>query len=93
MDPVVVDLGPGELEAAAAAQWRLADPANRAGDAVPDNWCRMPLGLSAGARDGGTVAMIPGAAERVSQWLGRDVDAEPAGVEVRSAVASVLAGG
>ena len=93
MDPVVVELGPGELKAAAAAQWLLADPANTAGDALPENWCRMPLGLSAGARDCGTVAMIPGAVPRVSDWLGREVNAEPAGVEVRSAVASVLAGG
>jgi 2',3'-cyclic-nucleotide 2'-phosphodiesterase (5'-nucleotidase family) len=93
MDPVVVELEPGELEAAAAAQWLLADPANRAGDALPENWCRMPLGLSAGRRGHGTVAMIPSAAPRVSEWLGRELHAEPAGVEVRSAVASVLAGG
>ena len=93
MDPVAVDLGPGELEAAAAAQWRLADPANTAGDALPDNWCRMPLGLSAGSGGSGTVAMIPPAVALVSRWLGRDVDAEPTGVEVRGAVASVLADG
>ena len=37
--------------------------------------------------------MIPSAAPRVSEWLGREVNADPAGVEVRSAVASVLAGG
>ncbi len=91
MDPVVVELGPGELQAAAAAQWRLADPANFAGDALPDNWCRMPLGLSAGTHGSGSVAMIPSAVPRVSEWLGRELDAEPAGVEVRSAVASVLA--
>jgi 2',3'-cyclic-nucleotide 2'-phosphodiesterase (5'-nucleotidase family) len=93
MDPVVVELGPGELDAAAAAQWRLADPANLAGDALPDNWCRMPLGLSAGAHGPGTVAMIPSAVPRVSEWLGREVNADSAGVEVRSAVASALAGG
>jgi 2',3'-cyclic-nucleotide 2'-phosphodiesterase (5'-nucleotidase family) len=91
MDPVVVELGPGELKAAAAAQWLLADPANTAGDALPENWCRMPLGLSTGSRDSGTVAMIPGAVPRVAEWLGHEVTAEPAGVEVRSAVASVLA--
>jgi len=92
MDPVVVELGPGELEAAAAAQWLLADPANPGGDALPDNWCRMPLGLSAGTHSSGTVAIIPSAVPRLSEWVGREVDAEPAGVEVRSAVASVLAG-
>jgi hypothetical protein len=93
MDPVVIELEPGELEAAAAAQWLLADPANTAADALPENWCRMPLGLSAGTRDSGTVALIPGAVPRMSEWLGRELNAEPAGVEVRSAVASVLAGG
>jgi hypothetical protein len=36
--------------------------------------------------------MIPSAARQVSRWLGRDVSAEPAAVEVRSAVASALAG-
>jgi 2',3'-cyclic-nucleotide 2'-phosphodiesterase (5'-nucleotidase family) len=92
MDPVVVELGPGELKAAAAAQWLLADPANTAGDELPENWCRMPLGLSAGTRASGTVAMIPSAVPRLSEWLGREVNAEPTGVEVRSAVASVLAG-
>jgi 2',3'-cyclic-nucleotide 2'-phosphodiesterase (5'-nucleotidase family) len=92
MDPVVIELGPGELEAAAAAQWLLADPANTAADALPENWCRMPVGVSAGTRASGTVAMIPSAVPRVSEWLGRDVQAEPAGVEVRGAVASVLAG-
>jgi 2',3'-cyclic-nucleotide 2'-phosphodiesterase (5'-nucleotidase family) len=93
MDPVVVELGPGELKAAATTQWLLADPANTAGDALPENWCRLPLGLSAGPRASGTVAMIPGAVPRLSEWLGREVNAEPTGVEVRSAVASVLAGG
>jgi hypothetical protein len=88
----VVELGPGELKGAAAAQWLLADPANTAADALPENWCRMPLGLSAGTRGSGTVAMIPGVVPRVSEWLGRELSAEPAGVEVRSAVASVLAG-
>jgi 2',3'-cyclic-nucleotide 2'-phosphodiesterase (5'-nucleotidase family) len=93
MDPVVIELGPGELKEAVAAQWLLADPANTAGDALPENWCRMRLGVSAGTRDSGTVAMVPGAVPRVSEWLGRDVNAEPAGVEARRAVASVLAGG
>ncbi|HKG66877.1 MAG TPA: metallophosphoesterase [Solirubrobacteraceae bacterium] len=92
MDPVVVELGPGELKAAAAAQWLLADPANTAADALPENWCRMPLGLIAGTRGSGTVAMIPAVVPRVSEWLGRELNPEPAGVEVRSAVASVLAG-
>jgi hypothetical protein len=52
----------------------------------------MPLGLSAGTRASGTVAMIPSAVPRLSEWLGREVNAEPTGVEVRSAVASVLDG-
>jgi hypothetical protein len=37
--------------------------------------------------------MIPPAVALVSRWLGRDVDAAPTGVEVRGAVAAVLAGG
>lgn len=77
--PVVAELRPGELRAAAAAQWSTADPRNTAGDELPWNWCRMPAGVSAAVEAPATVAVIPGVLPHLRAWLDRDVEAEPTG--------------
>jgi hypothetical protein len=89
-DPVVVELRPGELSKAAAAHWATADPRNATADAVYWNWCRMPAGTSAGPGEPATVAVIPGVVPRLSEWLGRELDGEPAGVSARDALVAAL---
>jgi hypothetical protein len=88
-DLVVAGLRPGELERARRAHWADADPANRAGDAAADNWCRMPAGVSG---EGAGVATLAAAVPRLRAWLGRDVEVEATGVGARDALISVLAG-
>jgi hypothetical protein len=82
-DPVAVELRPGELERAVDGYWATADPRNAAADGLAWNWCRMPAGTSVGARAPSNVAMIPGVVPHLSEWLGRDVDAQPTGVSAR----------
>jgi hypothetical protein len=89
-DPVVVELRPGELHAAATAHWAAADPRNTATDALAWNWCRMPAATSAAGDDPETVAVIPGAVAHLSEWLGRTVASEPAGVPARKALVAAL---
>jgi hypothetical protein len=88
--PVVAELRPGELRAAAAAYARTADPQNVQGDQLAWNWCRMPAGISAVRETPAMVAMFPGVVPRVSEWLGRDVAATPTGVSAVDALAGVL---
>jgi 2',3'-cyclic-nucleotide 2'-phosphodiesterase (5'-nucleotidase family) len=89
-DPVVVELRPGELRRAVDAYWALADPRNVEADRVWWNWCRMPAGISSGADEPATVAVIPGALPRLSEWLGRDLEAAPGGVTARAAMIGTL---
>jgi hypothetical protein len=85
---VVAELRTGELEQARRAHWAQADPRNRAGDALAENWCRMPAGVSG---DGASVAMLAAAAPRLRAWLGRDVEVASTGVSARDALISVVA--
>jgi hypothetical protein len=89
-DPVVVELRPGELRAAGEAYWATADPRNAEADDIFWNWCRMPAGTSVGRREPATVAVIPGVVPLLSQWLGREVECEPAGVPAREALVAAL---
>jgi len=92
-DPVVVSLRDGELERAIEAHWTVADPHNTAGDELPWNWCRLPLGVSRDARSPASVAVIPAVADHLSDWLDRDLAAEPGGVSAVDALAAGLDGG
>lgn len=89
-DPVVVELRPGELERAASAHWATADPRNAATDVLPWNWCRMPVGLSARRQSPTSVAVIPAVVPHLSEWLGRKIHAEPAGVDAVQAMRLLL---
>jgi hypothetical protein len=88
-DVVLAELRPGELEQVRRAHWAQADPANRAGDARADNWCRMPAGVSG---DGASVATLAAAVPRLREWLGRDAEVQTTGIGARDALCSLLAG-
>jgi 2',3'-cyclic-nucleotide 2'-phosphodiesterase (5'-nucleotidase family) len=90
-DPVVVELREGELEAAVAAHWAVADPSNAAGDELPWNWCRMPAGVSRGERAPASLACIPAAADHLAGWLDRELAPQAAGVSAMEALASSVA--
>lgn len=90
-DLVVVELRPGELGAAVAAHDALTSGLSTAADDVWWNWSRMPIGAATGPAEPGSVAVTPGLVPQLSQWLGRDLGTEPAGIGARSAVAAVLA--
>jgi 2',3'-cyclic-nucleotide 2'-phosphodiesterase (5'-nucleotidase family) len=85
-DPIVVELQPGELARAVAAHDQAADPANHATDGVWWNWCRMPAGVSLGGDEPRTLAVVPFATRMLSEWLGRDVEGESAGVNAHAAL-------
>jgi 2',3'-cyclic-nucleotide 2'-phosphodiesterase (5'-nucleotidase family) len=89
-DPVVVELGNGELERAVEAQWRFADPRNTAADELPWNWCRMPAGVARGSGSAGTVSCIPAVVPSLSEWLGRELAYEPGGVPALEALARAV---
>ena len=46
----------------------------------------MPIGVSAGDREPRTVAVVPFVARMLSDWLGREVVAGPAGVSPHEAL-------
>ena len=91
-DPVVAELGPGELRTVADAYWTTADPRNTDADRLAWNWCRMPPGVSAPADAPATVAVVPGVVAHLSEWLGRDVATEPGGCSASEAVIGALSG-
>jgi 2',3'-cyclic-nucleotide 2'-phosphodiesterase (5'-nucleotidase family) len=90
-DPVVVELRPGELGEAVERYWTTAHPANTAADQWWWNWCRMPAGTSIGTAAPASVAVIPGVVPHLAEWLGRDLDAEPAGISAPDALIATLA--
>jgi hypothetical protein len=90
-DLTVAALRPGELQAAAAAQWASADPRNTAADVLHWNWCRMPVGIDDPTGRATTAAVIPAVVPHLSEWLGREVEAEPTTTSARDAVAALLA--
>jgi hypothetical protein len=91
-DLQVVELEGGELEAAAARQWELADPRNHAADAIAQNWCRMPAATSgAHGAAGGTLASIPAVTAFLEHWLGRALDAHDTGVPAAHAIVQRIA--
>jgi 2',3'-cyclic-nucleotide 2'-phosphodiesterase (5'-nucleotidase family) len=85
-DPVVVELRRGEFARAVRAHDEAADPANRDADGIWWNWCRMRAGVSRGDRAPRTLAVVPFATRTLSEWLGRDVEGEPAGVNAHEAL-------
>jgi hypothetical protein len=88
----VVELQGGELEAAAARHWELADPRNDAADAIAQNWCRMPAATSgAHGAAGGTVAIIPAVTAFLEHWLGRELDAHNTGIPAARAITERIA--
>jgi 2',3'-cyclic-nucleotide 2'-phosphodiesterase (5'-nucleotidase family) len=89
-DPVVVELRPGELRAAADAYRTAADPRNVDADRPHWNWCRMPAGTSVGSGRPTTVAVLPAVVPHLAEWLGSDLTAEPAGVSARDALIGAL---
>jgi len=86
-DVVVAELRPGELRTAIDAHRSTADPANRAGDDLAWNWCRMPPGVSVG--DESSVAMLSAVAPHLRGWIGREPVLHD-GVPARDAVLEVL---
>ena len=93
-DLQVAELRGGELEAAAARHWRLADPRNAAADAIAENWCRMPSAASgAHGRAGGTVAVIPAVIAFLERWLGRELEAHDSGIPAARAIAARISAG
>jgi 2',3'-cyclic-nucleotide 2'-phosphodiesterase (5'-nucleotidase family) len=89
-DPVVVELAPGELERASRTYSATADPRNAAADELFWNWCRMPHGTSAATPRARSVAVIPAVVRHLSEWLGRDLEAERTGVSARDALVAAL---
>jgi hypothetical protein len=87
---VVVELGPKDLHVIASAYAAAADPTARNADSLWWNWCRMPAGLSTGSNRPSTVAVMPSVVRMLSEWLDRELDAEPAGVGARAAVTRTL---
>jgi hypothetical protein len=83
---------PGELRTAADALRTTADPSNTDGDRLPWNWRRMPAGISYAVPSPATVAVIPGVVAHLSQWLGRDVVAQPTGHSAPDALIGALRG-
>jgi len=86
----VAELRPGELDAVAAAYWATADPANRAADEIWWNWCRMPAGLSGDAAAASTVTLFSGAARQLPEWLGREPELTPTGIQAADALRGTL---
>jgi hypothetical protein len=89
-EPVIAEIRPGELRAAVQAHWATADPANRDGDRVWWNWCRMPAAASTGAEDPASVAMIPGVAAHLSLLLEHDMQTQPATTSARDALIAAV---
>jgi hypothetical protein len=88
--PAVVELRPGELAAAVARHDAIADPGARDADWVWWNWSRMPAGVSAGAGEPETLAVMPWVVPRLAELLGRDLAGEPAAGGARAALLRVL---
>jgi hypothetical protein len=89
-DLVVAELREGELRAATDAYQTTADPRNLAADGIWWNWCRMPGGTSQPHADPATVAVIPGVAERLREWLGRDVTVQRTAVSAAQALTAAI---
>jgi 2',3'-cyclic-nucleotide 2'-phosphodiesterase (5'-nucleotidase family) len=90
--PVVIELRPGELRTIVERHAAIADPRDPAGDHLWWNWCRLPAGVSAGPTDPASLALLPANVPLVGQWLGRDLEPEPAGVSARDALIAYLTG-
>jgi 2',3'-cyclic-nucleotide 2'-phosphodiesterase (5'-nucleotidase family) len=86
-----VAVRPGELRDAAKRHWELADPRNAAADALWWNWCRMPAGISGDTSTATRVAVIPGVASRMTDWIGHDLEPRQTGIQARDALVAALA--
>jgi 2',3'-cyclic-nucleotide 2'-phosphodiesterase (5'-nucleotidase family) len=89
--PAVVELRPGELAAAVAGHDAISHPDARHTDRVWWNWSRMRAGVSVGAGEPGTVAVMPWVVPRLGELLGRELASEPATAGARAALARALA--
>jgi 2',3'-cyclic-nucleotide 2'-phosphodiesterase (5'-nucleotidase family) len=83
--PVTVELGPGELRRVVEHHAAIADPANRAGDDLWWNWCRLPAAVDSSTPDPRSVAMVAGNVPLLSDWLDRELVARPSPVPAREA--------
>jgi 2',3'-cyclic-nucleotide 2'-phosphodiesterase (5'-nucleotidase family) len=88
--PVTVELRPGEFVAAVARHDAIADPSARHADRVWWNWSRMPAGVSIGAGEPDSVAVMPWVVPRLAELLGRDLVSEPATTGARDALLQVM---
>jgi 2',3'-cyclic-nucleotide 2'-phosphodiesterase (5'-nucleotidase family) len=88
--PAVVELRPGELAAMVARHDAIADPGARDADRVWWNWSRMPAGVSVGAGEPDSVAVMPWVVPRLAELLERDLVSELAATGARTALLRVL---
>ena len=88
--PATVELRPGEFVAAVTRHNAISDPSARHTDRVWWNWSRMPAGVSVGAREPETVAVMPWVVPRLAGLLGRDLVSEPATTGARDALPQVM---
>jgi 2',3'-cyclic-nucleotide 2'-phosphodiesterase (5'-nucleotidase family) len=88
--PVIVELQPGELDRVRERHAAAADPRARETDDLWWNWCRMPAGLSIGAANPTSVALVAGNVALLECWLDRDLSPTAAPVTARDALIGTL---
>jgi 2',3'-cyclic-nucleotide 2'-phosphodiesterase (5'-nucleotidase family) len=88
--PAIVELRPGELSTMVARHDAITDPDARDADRVWWNWSRMPAGVSVGAGEPGSVAVMPWVVPRLAELLDRDLDSELATTGAREALVRTL---
>jgi hypothetical protein len=87
---VIVELQPGELDTVRERHAAAADPRARETDALWWNWCRMPAGLSVGAANPTSVALVAGNVALLESWLDRDLSPTAAPVTARDALIQTI---
>jgi hypothetical protein len=88
--PATVALRPGEFAALVARHDAISDPGARNADRVWWNWSRMPAGVSVGAGEPATVAVMPWVVPRLAELLGRELPSERATTGAREALLRTL---
>jgi 2',3'-cyclic-nucleotide 2'-phosphodiesterase (5'-nucleotidase family) len=87
---VIVEIESGELRAAVDIYNAISDPHNREGDQVDWNWCRMPAAFTSSDHEPRTLAVMAWVLPLLSEWLGRELQSEPADMGARDALLEVL---
>ncbi|WP_232666974.1 hypothetical protein [Pseudonocardia sp. TRM90224] len=87
---VVVELAREDWQILTSAYAAAAAPDARSADSLWWNWCRMPAGISVHTERPTTVAVMPSVVRMLSEWLDRDLNAQPAGAGARAAMTRVL---